>query len=61
MTILKVEDMHCNMCVTRISNAFVDAGISFEISLENKTVSVDSTKVDLAISELDDLGFEATL
>lgn len=59
MTTLKVEEMHCGMCVSRISNALTEAGIEFEISLENKTVSVDSAKVELAVSELDDLGFDA--
>ncbi len=59
MTTLKVEDMHCQMCVTRISNALTEAGIAFEISLEDQTVTVDSSKVELAISELDDLGFDA--
>lgn len=61
MTTLKVEDMHCGMCVSRISNAFTEAGIAFEISLDDKTVSVETEKVNLAIEELDDLGFEATL
>lgn len=59
MTILKVEDMHCNMCVSRISQALTTAGITFTVNLDDKTVSVDSDKVDLAISELDDLGFDA--
>ena len=59
MTTLKVEEMHCGMCVSRISNALTEAGIEFEISLEDQTVTVDSAKVELAISELDDLGFDA--
>lgn len=59
MTTLKVEEMHCGMCVSRISNALTEAGITFEVSLEEKTVSVDSTKVAVAIDELDDLGFDA--
>lgn len=59
MTILNVADMHCEKCVSRISNALTEAGVTFEVNLEAKTVSVEDGKVDLAIEELDDLGFEA--
>lgn len=59
MTILKVEEMHCGMCVSRISNALTEAGIQFEVDLDSKTVSVEDGKVALAIDELDDLGFDA--
>ncbi len=59
MTILKVADIHCEKCVSRISNALTEAGIQFEIDLATKTVSVEDEKVTLAIEELDDLGFEA--
>lgn len=58
MVILKVEDMHCNVCVERISKALTQANINFEVNLEQKTVSVDPEKKDLAVEELDDLGFE---
>lgn len=58
MQTLKVEDMHCEKCVSRISNAFSREGIAFEISLEDKTVQVDATKVEEALELLDDLGFE---
>ncbi|MFI3207339.1 MAG: heavy-metal-associated domain-containing protein [Clostridia bacterium] len=61
MTILKVEDMHCEMCVKRISNALTEADIKFVISLENKTVEVEEDKVNQAIEELDDLGFDAVI
>lgn len=59
MTILNVADMHCPKCVERISNALTEAGIEFQVDLETKTVSVDESKVELAIEELDDLGFDA--
>ncbi|MFI3324840.1 MAG: heavy-metal-associated domain-containing protein [Clostridia bacterium] len=59
MRILKVEDMHCPVCVKRISNALTQADIKFEVDLESKTVSVEEGKVEQAIEELDDLGFEA--
>lgn len=59
MTTLKVEDMHCGMCVSRISAALTEAGVQFEVDLDTKTVSVEDDKVELAIDELDDLGFDA--
>ncbi|MFI3171860.1 MAG: heavy-metal-associated domain-containing protein [Eubacteriales bacterium] len=58
MKILKVPDMHCEKCVSRISNALTEAGIQFEIDLASQTVSVEEAKEALAIEELDDLGFE---
>lgn len=62
MRVLKVEEMHCGKCVERISKALTDAGLKFEVSLENKTVSIDGCDhcVKTAVSELDDLGFSAT-
>ncbi len=49
MTILKVEDMHCEMCVKRISNALAEANIDFKVCLVNKTVEVDESKLDQAM------------
>jgi len=59
MTVLKVPDMHCEMCVKRITDALTGAGLNFSVLLENKTVSIDGDEGDVekAISELDDLGF----
>ncbi len=59
MTILNVADMHCPKCVERISNALTEAGIEFEVSLDTKTVAVEDGKIELAVEELDDLGFDA--
>ena len=61
MTPLKVPEMHCNHCVSRITNALNEAGLKFEVSLEDKTVTIDGCAncVKTAISELDDLGFSA--
>jgi|GEM_PF-474818 len=58
MEIIKVEGMHCAMCVKRISDALKEAGIDAEISLENKTVSVDISNLEKAKEEIEDLGFE---
>jgi len=59
MTVLKVPDMHCEMCVKRITNAFTEAKLNFSVSLEDKTVNIvgDESAVKRAVSELDDLGF----
>jgi len=61
MTVLKVPDMHCEMCVKRITNAFTEAKLNFSVSLDDKTVSIDGDEsaVKKAVSELDDLGFSA--
>jgi copper chaperone CopZ len=61
MTTLKVPDMHCEKCVERITNALNAANLSFQVSLENKTVTIDGDEacVKAAVEELDDLGFEA--
>lgn len=61
MTILNVPDMHCTNCVARITKALTEAGLEFEVSLEDKTVSVGGGDiyVEKAREELLDLGFEA--
>ncbi len=61
MTVLTVPDMHCKKCVERITNALNAASLSFQVSLENKTVTIDGDEdcVKTAVEELDDLGFDA--
>lgn len=59
MVKLKVEDMHCEKCVERISNVLEKADIKFNVSLKEKEVYVEEDKVSKAIEELDDIGFEA--
>lgn len=54
--IIMIKDMNCEHCVGRISKALKDANIDFEISLENKSVSVEKngdivTKAKRVISE----------
>lgn len=61
MTKLNVPDMHCGMCVARIQEAFTNAAIPCTIDLETHSVTVEAAQVELAISELDDLGFDATV
>jgi len=61
MRVLKVEDMHCEKCVERITKAMTAEGLDFQVSLADKTVSVDGCDhcVGKAIEILDDLGFDA--
>lgn len=61
MTVLKVEGMHCEHCVARITKALSAAGLKFQVSLADKTVRIDGCEncVKTAVSELEDLGFEA--
>jgi copper chaperone CopZ len=53
--------MHCEKCVERITNALNAAGLSFEVSLNDKTVTVngDDASAAKAAEALDDIGFEA--
>lgn len=56
---LKVNDMHCNGCVSRIDKAFSEAGIAHNIDLDTHKVTIeDDSMLDNAMEELDDLGFE---
>ena len=63
MIILSVPEMHCMKCVERITNALNEAKLDFTVSLEDKTVKINGCQkcVETAISELDDLGFTATI
>lgn len=60
MNTLKVEGMMCEGCVKRVVEGLKEAGITAEVSLENKTVSFggDENTVKKATSEIEDLGFE---
>ncbi|MFR2836027.1 MAG: metal-binding protein [[Clostridium] nexile] len=57
MTIIKAEDMHCEKCVERITKAMTEAGLDFQVSLADKTVSIDGCDscVKKALEILDDL------
>ncbi len=61
MTTLKVPDMHCENCVNRITKALERTKLSFQVSLEDKTVTVDGddNSLKIAVEVLDDLGFDA--
>ncbi|MFV0363858.1 MAG: heavy-metal-associated domain-containing protein [Suipraeoptans sp.] len=63
MTTIKVEGMHCENCVKRISELFNEENLKYKVSLEEKTVSVDGDdkEVKKALEALDDLGFDGVL
>ena len=53
--------MHCEKCVERITKSLAEARLDFEVSLENKTVTINGCEncVAKAKARLDDLGFTA--
>lgn len=59
MTKLSVPDMHCEKCVERITKALGAEGLKFEVSLRDKTVTIDGCDgcTAKAVSKLEDLGF----
>jgi copper chaperone len=62
MKTFKVPEMHCEHCVARINKALKGAGISHEVDLDKKTVTItDDTEstVKETVELLDDLGFTA--
>ena len=63
MIILEVPEIHCPKCVERITKALEEDKLTFSVSLEEKTVTIDGCQncANTAISTLDDLGFTATV
>ena len=61
MTVLNVPEMHCEKCVERINKALTEEGLTFSVSLADKTVSGDGCENCIAKAKevLDDLGFTA--
>ncbi|NLG02693.1 MAG: heavy-metal-associated domain-containing protein [Clostridia bacterium] len=57
METLKVEQMHCEMCVKRIDEALKERGIECEINLAEKTVRIEAGRKKEVLEILDDLGF----
>ena len=60
MKVLSV-DMHCEMCVKRVTKALNEQGLDFSVSLADKTVTINGTEEDVqkAVKALDAIGFEA--
>ena len=63
MTIIKVEDMHCQKCVERINKLLTEEGLDFSVNLEEQTVAVNGCEhcVKTALDALDDLGFTGVI
>ena len=63
MKIIKVEDMHCEKCVERITKIMTEEGLDFSVSLENKIVTINGCDhcLKAALEALDDLGFEGVV
>ncbi len=60
MAVIKVEDMHCEKCVARISKIMSEEGLDFTVNLSEKSVTINGCQhcVKTALEALDDLGFE---
>ena len=63
MKVIKVADMHCEKCVERITKLLTEEGLMFEVSLADKTVTIDGCDhcLKTALEALDDLGFEGVV
>ena len=63
MKTIRVEGMHCEKCVERITKAMTEAKLGFKVSLDEKTVVIDGCEhcVKTALEILDDLGFDGTV
>ena len=59
MKTISVPDMMCENCVNRIIKALTDADLKFQVSLADKTVTIDGFDncLKTAMEELEDLGF----
>ena len=54
-----VNGMKCEKCVTRVKTALQNLGATnIDIDLKGKKVSFEGIDITLAISEIEDLGFE---
>ncbi|MEF9942213.1 MAG: heavy metal-associated domain-containing protein [Lachnospiraceae bacterium] len=60
MTIIYVDEMHCEKCVERIMNAMKEQKVVAKVDLVTKTVKIESCDkcLEKALNILDDLGFE---
>ena len=63
MKTIRVEGMHCEKCVERITKTMTEAKLDFKVSLDEKTVVIDGCEhcVKTALEILDDLGFDGTV
>ncbi|PKM72560.1 MAG: metal-binding protein [Firmicutes bacterium HGW-Firmicutes-16] len=59
--LLKVPDMNCEHCVSRITKVLEEQKLNFKVSLGDKTVEIDGDKtaINSAISAMDGIGYDA--
>jgi len=57
MVKIKVPDMACGHCEKRIKQALNNLGIECQVILEEKIVLVQEDKLDIAFTEIYDIGF----
>ncbi len=57
MVTIKVPDMACGHCEKRIKEALNNLGIECQVILEEKIVLVQKDKLDIAFTEIYDIGF----
>ena len=57
MVKIKVPDMSCGHCEKRIKEALNNLGIECQVILEEKIVLVQKDKLDIAFTEIYDIGF----
>lgn len=59
MTKISVSDMMCEKCVQSITNKLNELGLTFTVSLSDKTVTIDGCEncVKKAVDALDAIGF----
>ena len=59
--VFSVPDMHCEKCVARISKALDETGVTYEVSLDDRTVTIDGCEncAKKAAEAIDDAGFAA--
>ncbi|HBJ81314.1 MAG TPA: copper chaperone [Pseudothermotoga sp.] len=55
---LRVPDISCQHCKMRISKVFDDIGLKeYEISIEKKTVIVDTEDIKTVLSKMEEIGY----
>jgi copper chaperone CopZ len=59
---LSVPDMHCMHCVKTITKLLEDAHIKdFTISLEAKSITLNTDKINEIVNSLSEAGYETTI
>ena len=58
--VIGVPGMHCENCVNRISASLDEAGVAYEVSLSDRTVTIDGCEgcLNKAVEAIEDVGFE---